>query len=170
MATGRSNKLVGQAGEFIVAGELARRGYVSTTFTGSVPDYDIICSNGEGKHLSVQVKTALSSSWHLNISRFCQIDFDGPRQVIGELKPAPVLDLVTIFVVLAGQGYDRFFVLPWDDLRDIVVADYSLWLGERGWVRPKNPQSLHSALLERQITPFRDGWGVIDRLIGPPAV
>jgi len=170
MAAGRASKLVGQAGEFMVAGELARRGYMSTTFTGNVPDYDIICTSAEGKHLSVQVKTSASSSWHLTISRFCHIEFDGPRQVIGEGRAAPVLDLVTVFVVLAGQGQDRFFVLPWDDLRDIVVADYSRWLGEKGWVRPKNPLSLHCALLERQLTPYRDRWEVIDQLLGSSAV
>jgi len=38
MATGRSNKLVGQTGEYLVAAELSRRGYIATTFTGNVPD------------------------------------------------------------------------------------------------------------------------------------
>lgn len=50
VATGRSSKLVGQAGEYIVAGELARRGYISTTFAGNVPEYDIICSSVEGHY------------------------------------------------------------------------------------------------------------------------
>lgn len=167
--TGRGNKLVGQAGEFIVTGELARRGYISTTFTGNVPDYDIVASSGEGRHLSIQVKTALAGSWHLSITRFCEITFDGPQQVMGPLKDAPVVDLVTVFVVLAGQGEDRFYILRWSELREIVVGDYTRWMGERGWIRPKNPQSLHCALLERQITPYRDAWGTIDQLLAPGA-
>ena len=169
MATGRSNKLVGQAGEFLVAGELARRGYISTTFTGNVPDYDIIASSGDGRHLSVQVKTALSGSWHLNIRHFCVITFDGPRQVMGSPKGAPVLNLVTIFVVLAGQGQDRFYILQWEELCNIVIADYSQWMEERRWVRPKNPESLHTALLECQIRPYRDAWDTLERYLGPPA-
>ncbi len=44
MATGRSTKLVGQAGEYLVAAELSRRGLIATTFTGNVPHYDIIAS------------------------------------------------------------------------------------------------------------------------------
>ena len=44
MATGRSTKLVGQAGECLVAAELSRRGLIATTFTGNVPHYDIIAS------------------------------------------------------------------------------------------------------------------------------
>ena len=45
MGTGRNNKLVGQTGEYLIAAELSRRGYIATTFTGNVPDYDIIASN-----------------------------------------------------------------------------------------------------------------------------
>ena len=45
MATGRSNKLVGQTGEYLVAAELSRRGHIATTFTGNVPHYDIIASD-----------------------------------------------------------------------------------------------------------------------------
>lgn len=169
MATGRSNKLVGQAGEFLVAGELARRGYISTTFTGNVPHYDIVASSGDGRHLSVQVKTALSGSWHLIISSFCEITFNGSRQVMGPLKEAPVLDLVTVFVVLAGQGQDRFYVLGWEQLRDTVVQDYMGWMAARDWTRPKNAQSLHCALLERQIPTYADAWGTIGKRLGGPA-
>jgi hypothetical protein len=39
MATGHSNKIVGQTGEYLVAAELGRRGLVATTFTGNVPYY-----------------------------------------------------------------------------------------------------------------------------------
>jgi len=169
VATGRSNKLVGQAGEFLVAAELARRGYISTTFTGNVPDYDIVASSIDGRHLSVQVKTALTGSWHHAISRFCTITFNGSQQVMGPLMDAPVLDLVTVFVVLAGQGQDRFYILRWDELRDIVVKDYTRWMQERGWIRPKNPRSLHCAILERQLTPYRDAWETVGELLGSPA-
>lgn len=169
MATGRGNKLVGQAGEFLVAGELARRGYISTTFTGNVPDYDIIASSGDGRHLSVQVKTALAGSWHLRISRFCTITFNDSQQVMGPLKDAPVLNLVTVFVVLAGQGQDRFYVLRWEELRDVVIGDYSRWMEERGWIRPKNPQSLHCAIVEGQLASYREAWKTINDLLAPPA-
>jgi Holliday junction resolvase-like predicted endonuclease len=60
MATGRQMKLVGQKGEYLVAAELGRRGLIATTFTGNVPDYDIIVSTEQGKHISVQVKTIRS--------------------------------------------------------------------------------------------------------------
>jgi hypothetical protein len=53
MATGRSRKIVGQTGEYLVAAELSRRGLIATTFTGNVPNYDIIASDETGRHVSI---------------------------------------------------------------------------------------------------------------------
>ena len=68
MATGRGNKIVGQAGEYLVAAELSRRGLIATTFTGNVPHYDIIASDESGKHVSVQVKDKSANSRRANIN------------------------------------------------------------------------------------------------------
>jgi hypothetical protein len=40
-ATGRSNYLTKQTGEYLVAAASSRRGFIATTFTGNVPHYDI---------------------------------------------------------------------------------------------------------------------------------
>jgi hypothetical protein len=48
MASGRSDYLTKQAGEYIVAAELSRRGFVATTFTGNVPSYDIVAVDAGG--------------------------------------------------------------------------------------------------------------------------
>jgi len=61
MATGRSNKLVGQTGEYLVAAELLRRGLIATTFTGNVPHYDIIASDETGRLRSWRRMTFISS-------------------------------------------------------------------------------------------------------------
>lgn len=73
MPTGRSTKLVGATGEYLVAAALSRRGLIATTFTGNVPHYDIIASDESGRHVSVQVEASRSSSWQFgDISRFCE--------------------------------------------------------------------------------------------------
>jgi hypothetical protein len=89
MATGRSNKLVGQTGECLVAAELSRRGLIATTFTGNVPHYDIIASDEAGQHVSIQVKASRGPSWQFgNITLYCDIIFDGNRQIVGAKKSA----------------------------------------------------------------------------------
>ncbi len=75
MATGRSNYLTKQAGEYLVAAELSRRGYIATTFTGNVPYYDIIAVDDSGGHAVVQVKAIAGASWQFNATDFADIIF-----------------------------------------------------------------------------------------------
>ena len=73
MATGRSNKLVGQTGEYLVAAELSRMGLIATTFTGNVPHYDIVATDSEFRSILVQVKAITGSSWQFDVSKFANI-------------------------------------------------------------------------------------------------
>src|SRR6202142_584355 len=133
MATGRGNKLVGQTGEYLVAAELPRRGLIATTFTGNVPHYDIIASNEEGKHVSVQVKASRGPSWQFNdITKFCDISFERKRQIVGSLKRCPVLRLVVVFVKIDAAGDDRYYILTWRPLRDLLVKGHKAYLEKRG--------------------------------------
>ena len=110
MATGRSNKLVGQTGEYLVAAELSRRGLIATTFTGNVPHYDIIASDELGRNVSVQVKAGRGESWQFgDIRQYCEITFDGKRQLVGKPKNCPIRRLVVAFVRITKDGNDRFW-------------------------------------------------------------
>jgi hypothetical protein len=51
MATGCSTQITKQVGEYLVAAEICRRGFIATTFTGNVPHYDI-ASDERGGHLA----------------------------------------------------------------------------------------------------------------------
>jgi len=73
MKTGRSLYLTKQAGEYSVAAELSRRGYIATTFTGNVPYYDIIAVDDSGGHAVVQVKAIAGKSWQFNAKDFADI-------------------------------------------------------------------------------------------------
>lgn len=67
MATGRDNLLTKQVGEYLVAVEVCRRGFIATTFTGNVPHYDIIAANGTGSHQAIQVKAITRHAWQFDI-------------------------------------------------------------------------------------------------------
>lgn len=41
MATGRGNQLTKQVGEFLVAAELARLGWLAAVVSGNTPDFDL---------------------------------------------------------------------------------------------------------------------------------
>ena len=163
MATGRSNKVVGQTGEYLVAAELGRRGLIATTFTGNVPHYDIIASDENGKHVSVQVKTSRGTSWQFGMQHFCKIEMDGDRQEIGEPWGCPVRRLVVVLVAITDDGYDRFYTMTWKQLQRLLMKHHENYLGRHGGVRPQNPKSQHTALKEKRIGRYRDKWTIVEK-------
>ena len=164
MATGRSNKLVGQTGEYLIAAELSRRGLIATTFTGNVPHYDIIASDEAGRHVSVQVKASRNPSWQFgNITQYCDIMFDGKRQIIGDGKPCPVQRLILTFVKIEDKGNDRFYILSWERLRDLMIDHHKSFLAKHNGLRPKNWKSLHSAIPETTLRPYQDKSDTIEK-------
>jgi hypothetical protein len=163
MATGRSNKLVGQTGEYLVAAELSRMGLIATTFTGNVPDYDIIASNERGKHVSVQVKASRGSSWHSRITRFCGITFKGKKQIVGKSKRCPVQGLVVVFVSIGVNGDDRYYILPWVTWRNIMIKNHKNYLARHGGMRAEKWDSLHCAISDKELNKYENNWKVIKR-------
>jgi len=162
MATGRSNQLIKQIGEYLVACELARRGLLVATFSGNVPDFDLIATDFKGSSCPIQVKTIKGGAWQFSIDKFVDITFDGSKQLIGEKKPLPIPQLVCVFV-LAGEKYgeDQFFVLEWSKVQDILIANYTRWLDSHGGVRPRKPDSLHCSIVQSDLRDYKDNWSII---------
>lgn len=162
MATGRSNQLIKQFGEYLVASELARRGLLVATFSGNVPDFDLIATDFKGSSCPIQVKTIKGGGWQFSVNKFVDITFDGSRQLIGDKKPIQILQLVCVFV-LAGEKYgeDQFFILEWSKVQDILIANYTHWLDSHGGVRPKKPDSLHCVIIQSDLRDYKDNWSII---------
>ena len=166
MGRGRSNKLVGQTGEYLVAAALSRRGLIATTFTGNVPHYDIIASDEKGRHVSVQVKAGRVGSWQFgNVTQFCDIAFDHKRQVVGKPKACPVQRLVMIFVRIEEDGNDQFYILKWQKLRDLVIKQHKAFLQKHNGVRPRQWESLHCAVTEETVRPYLEKWDTVKKCL-----
>jgi len=162
MATGRGNQVTKQIGEYLVACELARQGLLVATFSGNVPDFDLIATDFKGSSCPIQVKTIKGGAWQFSIDKFADIAFDGSKQLIGDKKPLPIPRLVCVFV-LAGQKYgaDQFFVLEWSKVQDILIANYTRWLDSHGGVRPRKPDSLHCSIVQSDLRDYKDNWSVV---------
>ncbi len=163
MATGRDNQLTKQVGEYLVAAEVCRRGFIATTFTGNVPHYDIIASNASGGHQAIQVKAIKGGAWQFDSRRFAAIRLEGKKQIIGQPTEAPYPDLVCVFVRLREQGADEFYILTWSDLQKIAIAGHSRYLESHGGVRPKKHDSFHMAIRPEMLKEHRDMWDVLER-------
>jgi hypothetical protein len=163
MATGRSNQLIKQLGEYLVASELARRGLLVATFSGNVPGYDLIATDLKGASCPIQVKTIRGGAWQFKVDTFADITLDGSKQIIGNKRPLSIPQLVCVFVLAGDEcGEDRFFVLEWSKVQDIVIANHRRWLDSHGGARPKKPDSMHCSVVETDLVGYEDKWSTID--------
>jgi len=158
MATGRSNQITKQIGEYLVASALGRIGLVAATFSGNVPEYDIIATDSVFRSIPVQVKTSNGSSWQFDNRHFVNVRLDGKKQVLG--RPVSLPDnLVVVFVALSPRyGDDRFYVLSLKALQERLIAGYRNYLEKHGGVRPKKFDSFHGAIREEDLALFKDAW------------
>ena len=163
MATGRGNQLTKQVGEYLVAAELGRRGYVAATFSGNVPEYDIIATDSQFRSVPVQVKAITGKSWQLDFSRFAEVRFEDRQQIIERPKKQP-RPIACVMVALGDYGSDRFYILEWRRLRDILVRAYRANLERKGGVRPVRYDSLHTAVSEVELSKYRDNWSLLEVL------
>ena len=107
MATGRQVQLTKQVGEYLVAAELSRRGLLTATFAGNVPDYDIVATGGRGQTALVQVKAIAGPSWQFDIRTFTDVRYTAGVQTMGQPTPPPAGDLICVFVRLNKEGRIR---------------------------------------------------------------
>ena len=162
MATGRSNQLTKQIGEYLVACELARRGFITATFSGNIPDFDLIVTDSKGSSCLIQVKTSKKGTWQFSIDKFVEITFEGMKQIIGNKKPLRIPHLICVFVVASEKyGEDIFFILEWSKVQEILISNHRRWLDSWGGVRPRKYDSMHCALYQSDLEEYKDNWSLI---------
>ena len=140
---------------------IARRGLLVATFSGNVPDFDIIAVDAKGNSIPIQVKTIRKGSWQFSVDRFVEVQFQGKKQVLGSKVAPRIPNLLFVFVLATVYGKDRFFILEWDELQNIFISSYSKWIASKDGVRPRNYKSLHCAVSPEQLAVFEDQWGKI---------
>lgn len=160
--TGREMHLVKQIGEYLVCAELGRRGYIATSFTGNVPEFDILAIDKERRVQPIQVKAIRQGQWQFNASHFADITLtiDG-RQIVGEKKRLANPDLICVFVRVVAQGKDEFYIFRLGTLQDIIVDRHCQWLDRHGGRRPRSPESMHTSVRTDDLAKYRDDWDLL---------
>jgi len=109
-----SSILTGVSGEYFVAAELSRRGYIASITLRNTRGVDIVCSNSDAtKHVSIQVKTSKKSrnSWILDKK---SEDFFSPKHYY-------------VFVSLYPE-HPKFFVVPSKNVSEYIKTNHKEWL------------------------------------------
>jgi hypothetical protein len=163
MSRGLSNKLAGQVGEFLVCAELGRRGFIATSFSGNVPEFDLIVADNSLKTLPVQVKTSRGISWPTSASLWINIEIDEEKkcQIDGGNLNIENRNLIYVCVLLAmpdTNQRDRFFILKKSDLQTICANNYREFISKHDWRRPRNFRSLDNRYYASNLEPYEDNW------------
>ena len=138
----KSGVPTGHAGEYLVIGELLRRGYAAQLADRNTPGYDLLVGRAGGLSMrTVQVKTVRQQPWFVRIS-----DFDDIR-----------CDQFTVNVLLGPEDAAnpvRFFVTKNRDL-----------LGKFHHPEEWKAQGKDSGFMKLQdLTAFENKW---ESLVGP---
>src|SRR5215217_7992019 len=135
MSTGRRNTLAGQIAEHLVCAELAKRDLLTTTFSGNVPQFDVLATDASCRTVPIQVKASRGSKWPSNAKIWMDIELDpetgtqiyqGPAQL-----PTPELVYVCVSLEEAGsQKRAAFSFFLWKICRRSAFS-----VTQTGWAR-----------------------------------
>jgi len=156
-------QLTKMTGEYLVCAELCRKGLLATTFTGNVPEFDIMATDKYLRTIPVQVKANAKGDWMLRADSFLDINYNEEERIqtiIGK-KDFKNSKLIYIFVKLVDQGKDEFYVLRIQDLQRIIFKNHNEYLKKHGGRRPQNPESMHTAISSKHLLDYRDNWELL---------
>jgi hypothetical protein len=108
--------LVGVAGEYYVAAELSKRGYLASITLRNSENIDIICSNQKGtKSMSIQVKTSSSKV---------------PKWILTKKSEDRYSDkLFYVFVLLKDLGaMPEYYIVPSKEVANYIRNSHKEWL------------------------------------------
>lgn len=124
----KSNILIGISGEYYVAAELSRRGYIASITLRNTRGIDILCSNADAsKHVSIQVKTTQKSgnSWILDKK---SEKYYSPKHFY-------------VFVLLSEREHPKFFIVSSKIVANYIKSDYKEWIKGKSKTGKKHKDS-----------------------------
>jgi PD-(D/E)XK endonuclease len=142
-----NRQATGQTGEFLVASELARRGYSVALPSGNAKDYDLLAYKDQRTRV-VQVKCIAKGSFQFSLDKFMVVHMDSDKQIIKGLREDLDRHIDFVIVFLGKKiGEDKFFCTTLGIFADFAKENHENILkknGGRRGVKMKNPKSLHA--------------------------
>jgi hypothetical protein len=152
-APGKLNtQQVGRVGEHYVAAELHRRGAYAVTFSGNMPEIDILASDVQRtRTVTIQVKTKTTGTWHTSIRRGRQ------------RREEPDETNFWIFVDIGKDPEARpsYFIVPAWWIENSIHVEHAAYLARHGGERARSPASMHHAIAVSRLEGWRDRWDLL---------
>ncbi|MEW6518678.1 MAG: hypothetical protein AB1461_04630 [Thermodesulfobacteriota bacterium] len=139
----------GVAGEYFVAGELSKRGYIASITLRNTKGIDILASSADAtKTVGIQVKTRQGKGRDWVLSEKAE-DYHSS-------------ELFYVFVNLRGlEERPEFFVVPSKTVAAFIKNDHKQWLATPG----RHGQKHNDTTMRRfhdEAEKFLEAWGLLD--------
>ena len=156
-----SNQLTRQISENLVVAELGRREIVAITFSGNVPDIDILAYKNRTS-IPLQVKAVKKGNLSANAKDYLDIEFDGDKQKVKGKSGDVDRSLIFVIVYIGEQLEDeKFYICTKGDIQDIILEAHTKFLQKHKGVRPRQLQSTHCAYNEKYLIAYKDNRQLI---------
>ncbi|HYD75077.1 hypothetical protein [Ramlibacter sp.] len=142
-----SGTLCGIAGEYFVAAELSRRGYIASITLRNTRGVDILASNADAtRSVGIQVKSSQGSSksWMLT----------------SKVEADAATNLFFVFVRLNGLSQPEYYVVPREDVSRFAAENHKQWLatpGKKGQAHRDTPIRQFKDVEDK----FRGRWDLL---------
>ena len=146
------NSTIGIAGEYFVAAELTRRGFVASLTGKNTKAIDILASNKDGsKSVAIQVKTcnnAKNDKWIMTNS---------VEKIYSD-------NLFYVLVNINEGKMPSYFIMPSTFLANKIKNEYEKWLSSPGCKdKQHNPTSMRTFVFtdEDEKSRFKEAWNIL---------
>jgi hypothetical protein len=147
-----NNQQVGRTGEHFVAAELHRRDAYAVTFSGNMPDIDILASDvSRARTVSIQVKTKTTGTWQTSTRR------GRPR----EENPYETEFWIFVDVGRNPEIRPHYFVVPSWWIENSIHVEHQAYIARHSGQRARSPQSTHHAVPLSRVEQWRERWDVL---------
>ncbi|MBQ0978114.1 hypothetical protein [Micromonospora sp. M61] len=87
--------------------------------------------------------------------------------MIADIDKMTAMSVDLYVLVDVTEGRRDFYVVPGDDLRAGVRERHDEFMASVGGVRPRNPESRHTAIYPKDVGAWRDRWSLLEDVAQP---
>lgn len=145
--------ITGVSGEYFVAAELSRRGWIATITLKNTPNIDIVATTPDGsRNVNIQVKTRSIGNrqgWILN-------------KGIEEIAPSNNFFIAFVDLVSIDSKPD-YFIIPKNEFAEWSAKRHKVWLagqGRNGHVRVDNPIRTFDKPVFKEFEKYHNNWNI----------
>ncbi|MEV1017044.1 hypothetical protein AB0I95_05925 [Micromonospora sp. NPDC049751] len=87
--------------------------------------------------------------------------------MIADIDRMTAMSIDVYILVDVTEGRRDFYVVPGDDLRAGVRERHDEFMASVGGVRPRNPESRHTAIYPKDVEAWRNRWSLFEDVTQP---